>query len=380
MRKVEAEAWAGLVMLAVLVALGLPVLTGAVDSGLPRGWWSAIYVVTVAALVFAAIGVDSPAGLVRGRVALGVALVGSWVLVAGAPAGFLSILLVVVAALAVYLVPFGVVLLIVGLNTALLVLAWRWNGADGLWWEVVATAALYLFLQVISALSVLSLVREQRLRRELTDAHVELRAATALLGESARTAERLRISRDLHDTVGHSLTVLSLELEAARHREGSAAQAHVARAGTVARELLGDVRSVVGELRTRPADLRGALEQVVHGIPGLEVHLEVADSVEVGEEESAAVVRAVQEIVTNTLRHAGARSLRVSVARDPDGCTVLRTQDDGHGTPRVEPGHGLRGLVERFEALGGEVRLDGQGDPAGPGPAGFTVTARVPAV
>lgn len=376
MRKVETEVWAGLVMLAVLVALGLPVLTGAMSTGLPWAGWSVTFVLTVAALVVAAIGVDSPRGRLRSRAALGVAVLGSWVLVASAPSGFLSILLVVVAALAVHLVPFGVVLVIVGLNTALLVLAWLWADAGGPWWEVVAAASLYLFLQVISALSVLSLVREQQLRRELTDAHVELRAATALLGESARTAERLRISRDLHDTVGHSLTVLSLELEAARHREGTEAQGHVVRAGTVARELLGDVRSVVGELRTGPADLRGALEQVVHGIPGLKVHLEVEDSVEVGEEESAALVRAVQEIVTNTLRHAEARSLRVTVERDAEGSTVLRTQDDGRGTPRVEPGHGLRGLVERFEALGGEVRLDGQGK----GQGGFAVTARVPAV
>ncbi|QFG69967.1 sensor histidine kinase [Ornithinimicrobium pratense] len=373
MRKVDAEVWAGLVMLAVLLAIGLPVLTGVVSPELPRLWWSLTYVVTVVALVVAAAHSEPGHPPVSGRVALGVATVGAWVLVGSAPAGFLSILLVVVAALAVYLVPFGLVLAIVGLNTALLVLAWAWADGNGPWWEVVAAAALYLFLQIVSALSVLSLVREQRLRRELTAAHVELRAATALLGESARTAERLRISRDLHDTVGHSLTVLSLELEAARHREGEGAQAHVVRAGAVARELLGDVRAAVDELRTRPTDLREALEQVVHDIPGLEVRLEVAGDVEVGEEESAALVRAVQEIVTNTLRHAQARTLSVTVARDGEGCTVLQAQDDGRGAARVQPGHGLQGLVERFEALGGEVRFDGQG------PAGFAVVARVPA-
>ncbi|WP_238154380.1 sensor histidine kinase [Ornithinimicrobium sufpigmenti] len=375
MRKVDAEVWAGMGMLAVLLALGLPVLAGAVDTELPRLWWSVTYAVTVVALVVAALQSEPSSPPVLSRAALGVAMVGSWVLVASAPSGFLSILLVVVAALAVYLVPFGVVLVIVGLNTALLVLAWTWTGGDDAWWEVVTAAALYLFLQIISALSVLSLVREQRLRRELTQAHVELRAATALLEESARTAERLRISRDLHDTVGHSLTVLSLELEAARHREGQEARAHVVRAGSLARELLGEVRTAVDELRTRPADLRGALEQVVRDIPGLEVSLQVADDVEVGEEESAVLVRAVQEIVTNTLRHAEARTLTVRVAPDREGCTVLQTRDDGRGAARVEPGHGLRGLVERFEALGGEVRFDGQR----PGAGGFAVTARVPA-
>lgn len=376
MRKVDAEVWAGMGMLAVLLGLGLPVLTGAVDPALPRLWWSLTYVVTVVALVVTAVHSEPGRPPLASRVALAVATVGSWALVGSAPAGFLSILLVVVAALAVYLVPFGVVLVIVGLNTALLVLAWRWTGAGDPWWEAVVAAALYLFLQLVSALSVLSLLREQRLRRELTQAHVELRAATALLGESARTGERLRISRDLHDTVGHSLTVLSLELEAARHRDGEQAQTHVVRAGAMARELLGDVRAAVDELRTRPADLRGALTQVVRDIPGLEVSLEVADDVEVGEDESAALVRGVQEIVTNTLRHAEARTLGVTVTRDREGCTVLQAQDDGRGAPRLEPGHGLRGLVERFEALGGEVRFDGQR----PGAGGFSVTARVPAV
>ena len=60
------------------------------------------------------------------------------------------------------------------------------------------------------------------MRTELARAHVELRAAAVLLEQSARTAERLRISRELHDLIGHQLTVLTLSLEAARHLEGKA--------------------------------------------------------------------------------------------------------------------------------------------------------------
>ena len=77
MRKVDAEAWAGLVMLAVLLALGLPVLTGAVSPELPRLWWSVIYVVTVVALVIAALNSEPGRSPVPSRVALAVATVGS---------------------------------------------------------------------------------------------------------------------------------------------------------------------------------------------------------------------------------------------------------------------------------------------------------------
>ena len=99
-----------------------------------------------------------------------------------------------------------------------------------------------MLFQVASAMSCLSVLREQRTRRELTAAHGQLRAATALLGESARSAERLRIARDLHDSVGHSLTVLSLELEAARHRPATEGKPHIERAGAIARQLLSEVR------------------------------------------------------------------------------------------------------------------------------------------
>jgi signal transduction histidine kinase len=78
----------------------------------------------------------------------------------------------------------------------------------------------------------------------------------------------------------------------------------------------------------------------------------------------------VQEIVTNTIRHADARELRIEVRSDPDGI-VLRAGDDGRGARDLQPGNGLRGLRERFESLGGDVTFDGS--------QGFGVTAKVPA-
>jgi signal transduction histidine kinase len=206
------------------------------------------------------------------------------------------------------------------------------------------------------------------MRTELARAHVDLRAAGVLLEESARTAERLRISRELHDLIGHQLTVLTLNLEAARHLEGDAAREHVERADRVARELLGDVRATVGEMRERPTDLAAALRSLVDGVPGLEVEIEVDPALSLGEEQQVALLRLAQEAVTNTLRHSGAAHLRIDVSGE-GGAVTLLARDDGAGAAAPRLGNGLRGLRERFEQLGGELTVE-----SGPG---FTVRGRL---
>ncbi|MCD2112758.1 sensor histidine kinase [Rhodococcus rhodochrous] len=365
MRRWTADELSGLAMLVIVVAVGLPVLFGAATPRIPRGVWAALFVVTVTALFWAAV-IEQRSR--RARFALAVAVGSSWAVVATAPAmGLLPILLVVTAAVSVYLVPVQVALTIVALNTVVLAASAAIPGAAG---EIPLMVGFYLLIQFATVFGSVSLLREQRMRRELTETHVDLRAATVLLAESARTAERLRISRDLHDLIGHQLTVLALELEAARHRDGDGAHEHVERAAGVARALLSDVRNTVGELRAEPRDLADALHRVAHDLPGLDVSIAVDPEVRVGDEEVVAFVRALQEIVTNTLRHADARELRVAVTGDGRG-TAMSAVDDGSGARTPVIGNGLRGLSERFEALGGEVTVDGS--------RGFRVTARVPA-
>lgn len=365
MRRLGTDGWSGLVMLAVSVAVAVPALLGAVDPVIPRGWWVALFAVVILALLLALFR-ERPDPVAYALFAT--AVVSSWVVVLTAPhLGLLPVLLVVTAAASVYLLPMRAGFAVVGLNTAALALAMVLHGRDMV--DALVTVGFYLLIQVATMLSSVTLIREQRLRRELSEAHVDLRAASALLTESARTAERLRISRDLHDLIGHQLTVLTLELEAAQHREGAQAQEHVERANRVARELLADVRRTVSELRTASSDLSEALGQLVRDLPDLAVSVEVSPDVQVDEEQVAALVRAVQEIVTNTVRHAGARELWIEVAARPPG-VVLTAADDGRGFRELVPGNGLRGLTERIEALGGDVAFDG-GD-------GFRVTARVP--
>jgi len=238
--------------------------------------------------------------------------------------------------------------------------------------DVVLAALVYGCFQAFAVLMVRSVLREATARSALATAHAELRASSALLSESSRTAERLRIARELHDLVGHQLTALSLELEVATHQQDAAARAHVLRARDTAKSLLGDVRSAVGELRAESAGLTAPLHALVDGLPGPTVELRVVEETAVAESHALAGVRCVQEIVTNTLRHADARHLWITV-RATGNEVHVEARDDGRGVAVLRPGNGLMGVRERLEQLGGELQLDsGEGH-------GFRVAARVPA-
>lgn len=282
--------------------------------------------------------------------------------------GWVPILLVFTAALSGYIVPPRTTVAIVGGN-AVVAGAAAWLAGGGAL-EIGMTALLYLMLQALSATAVVIQQREEEGRRRLAEAHTELRATAALLADSSRATERLRIARDLHDVVGHQVTALALELEVASHRSTPPASTRVARARMIAKDLLTDMRATVGELRDGTTDPRAALEAVVTDLPRPEVHLRVADDVAVDGERLTALVRCVQEIVTNAIRHADATSLWIDVEVDEDGSTVLRARDDGRGARQLVQGNGLTGLRERMEALGGHARFSSD--------RGFQVVTMVP--
>lgn len=363
MRRVAPEEWSGFVMLVVCAGVSLPVIIGWNTTSIPYLLWVTLFAVAFVALLAAVLTTSF-----LGRIAYGVAVVAGWSLLLSVDhTGLVPIVLVMVAASGPGIVSGRTTAAIIVANTAVIGLAV--SRTDDRWENTVISAGFYLLIQIASYLSVAAIMREQRLRGELSEAHVELQAQSVLLEETSRSAERLRISRDLHDLIGHQLTVLTLELEAARHREGAEAKEHVERADRVARDLLANVRSTVGELRDRPIDLASALKQVGKDAPGLDVDVVVADGVCLDERQTEALVRAMQEIVTNTLRHARAENLTVDVRR-ADDLLLLTAVDDGIGSAGVRPGNGLSGLTERLAALGGSVEFDGA--------SGFRVEARVP--
>src|SRR5712691_967798 len=149
-------------------------------------------------------------------------------------------------------------------------------------------------------------VSESRAREELARVNAELAATQALLAESARIGERLRISRELHDSLGHAVTALSLQLEVASHLAEGKANEHVAEAREQAKKLMADLRAAVSALREGAAlDLRPALAALAESVSRPCVHLTVPEDMGLQDAARAhALFRCVQEIVTNVVRHA----------------------------------------------------------------------------
>jgi signal transduction histidine kinase len=202
-------------------------------------------------------------------------------------------------------------------------------------------------------------VNAAQAREESERLNAELQAAQGLLADSARLGERLRISRDLHDTLGHHLTALSLNLEAAAHLAGPPAREHVLKAQAMARHLLGEVREVVEAVREqRGFDLARSLTELAAGVPRPRVHLRVPAGLDIDDAERARVLfRCVQEVVTNAARHSGAANLWIELTHGGQGTTVV-AHDDGHGAREPALGHGLLGMRERLEQAGGRLEIE----------------------
>jgi len=239
-------------------------------------------------------------------------------------------------------------------------------------WEARSYVAVYLGFQAFAFLIVRAASAELAAREELARTNAWLRATHALLSESGRLAERERISRDLHDVLGHHLAAMSLNLEAARHLSDGRSRVHVENAQTLARALLGDVRTLVRELHEKGGtDLKRVLGALVDGVLRPQVHLVLpAELVDVDHELCQILLRCVQEIVTNAIKHSAANNLWIELRSEHDAL-ILEARDDGHGAPVVCPGLGLRGMRDRLAARGGQLDFDGAGG------AGFRLRALV---
>ncbi|WP_084463758.1 sensor histidine kinase [Microtetraspora fusca] len=201
---------------------------------------------------------------------------------------------------------------------------------------------------------------------------VQLEDAQREVARLAASDERLRIARDLHDLLGHSLSLIVLKSELAGRlaEQGSGRVAgEVADIESVARQALVEVREAVTGYRQRgfSEELDGARSAL--GAAGLTVTVRVSGTPLPGGLDGL-FGWAVREAATNVVRHARATRCKITVANDGTRAT-LDVTDDGVAGP-YEPGSGLRGLAERVRAEGGAME-------AGPSPGGFRLRIAVPA-
>ncbi|MBJ7574627.1 sensor histidine kinase [Luteimonas sp. MC1828] len=306
--------------------------------------------------------------------------------------GLGSILLMVVACVLPWLLPVwqGVAMLVL---CEFVIVPVYVRGFDFSWGEAVLQASLYVGFTGFAFVTGLVARQQAQARDEQRRLNAELRATRALLAQSVRVNERTRISRELHDLLGHHLTALSLNLEVANHLTSGKAQEHVSQAHTLARLLLSDVREAVSQIRGNEAiDMAATLLPLADNVPGLTVDISLPRPFLLDDPERAHVLlRCTQEIITNTVRHAQASILRLRYQVER-GAVRLEARDDGRGAEGFTAGNGLRGMRERLAAYGGEVAAEtspGQGfvlrlrlplddatdiarpvlDPSGPGPS-----------
>jgi two-component system, NarL family, sensor histidine kinase DesK len=211
--------------------------------------------------------------------------------------------------------------------------------------------------------------------REMMRTTLALREARATVAQLAANEERLRLARDLHDLLGHSLSLITLKSElAGRMLPGDAEQAarQVADIERVSRQALVDVREAVSGFRRPTLEAEAAGARTALAAAGVHGDLTRLGAVpaDLSAEREGALAWALREAVTNVVRHSGAQTCAVSLAAAGEEFCLTVT-DDGHG-PGGEPGHGLTGLAERLALADGRLET---------GPAarrGFALRAYVP--
>jgi signal transduction histidine kinase len=197
-----------------------------------------------------------------------------------------------------------------------------------------------------------------RQRDRLSQLNAELVATRRLLEESARSGERLKLSRELHDVTGHKLTALKLTLAWLKRDAALADNAELGLCTQLADELLSDIRSVTHALRQHEGlELGEALRALARPLLHTDIEMDIepdlrTDSVAQGE----ALVRCTQEAITNALRHGHARHIRVHCRRE-GADLALSVFNDGVVPERIDDGDGIRGMRERLQELGGSLQI-----------------------
>lgn len=231
----------------------------------------------------------------------------------------------------------------------------KWGGHNAPATQMV----LYLGFEAFAALTTYYARSAECARDRLAQVNADLLATRALLADTARDNERLRVARELHDVAGHKLTAMTLNLRAMAADPAFAQRPEVALAQQLSSELLTDIRGIVQAMRhdDHGLDLATALRALAAPMPRPSLRLSIAEHVRVTDPAVAeAVLRLVQEALTNSARHADADVVKVSIGSE-GGQLHVRVEDDGLLRGPLREGNGLSGMRERVVAAGGQLAL-----------------------
>ena len=199
----------------------------------------------------------------------------------------------------------------------------------------------------------------------------KLRKANEEIEHLATVAERERIARDLHDVLGHTLSVITLKSELAGkliERDPGRAGKEIREVEEISRQALSEVRDAIRGYRSKRLAAELAYAKTTLETAGLTVQCDTATTVKLPAVQESVLSLAVREAVTNVVRHAQATTCRLRLEQQNGSCR-LQIQDDGRGSSN-DDGNGLRGMRERVEMLGGTLQRDSE--------SGTTLTITLP--
>ena len=213
------------------------------------------------------------------------------------------------------------------------------------------------FFAVVVGVSNLFVAQRKRADLKLHQAQEENIALAAV-------AERERIARDLHDVLGHTLSVIVLKAELAGRlmgRDNTRAAAEIADVERTARTALAEVREAIGGYRAKGIDAELEHARLTLDAAGVALTCDSRPPALPPRQETVLSL-AVREAVTNIVRHAHATECRMSFTTTSDGFASLRVEDNGAATAQAKPreGNGLRGMRERVQELGGRFRMEAE--------------------
>jgi len=250
----------------------------------------------------------------------------------------------------------------------------------GRWIDAIALAVIYgtgiVFVTVFTRVA----ASERDARNALAEANQLLRDHAVQVEELATTKERNRLAREIHDSVGHYLTVVNVQIGAARtvlDQDRTRALEHLSKAQSLTQEGLAEVRHSVAALRASPVESRPLPEALTTLVDqwraaGLNANLHVSGGVRsLTPQTNLTLYRAGQEALTNVAKHAKAALVDVRLNYGEDRIR-LTIQDNGVGANNSEGGFGLLGIRERVQFLNGSVRVSSGAK------KGFTLDVEVP--
>jgi signal transduction histidine kinase len=351
----ESKAVTRLLTASGVLAIGLTAFINSVQYGLG----SQLILFIVFAAVFVALANPESIALSRQSKMLGLLIllllsVSIWFI---APSDINSILTVVMMAQAPYAISKRQCwLLILVVNLAFLAVHYVYLGYENI---IFGWASMFA-LQAFATTSSLARVEEASLKLQLQEQNAELVAARSALAQKSQMEERLRIAGDLHDSIGHQLTALRLQLEALAQMVPKELKGRVAASQQLSGELLENIRSIVKRMSyEEPTNLKVLIEQIEADTPGVNISL-LSQVPFIDPALQQQLVSCIKEGVSNAIRHGGAGKIEITFE-----AKHLLIDDNGKGiADGNELGFGLNNLMLRLAPFGGVVALT-QREPRG---------------